>query len=430
METVYKNCRLIDGALNPLKENVTVVTNDGIITEVTTDEKNFDNAKVIDLKGKYLMPGMINLHIHLFGTGRPSKVLGGGKLQQLILKFITTSAGKKILDSMLASNAKAILFSGVTTARSAGDFHYSDVRLRDKINGGQAVGPTLYVSGPAITVPTGHGDGTFALTSPNADGIRKLVDEVASNNVDLIKICITGGVMDAKKKGEPGELKMDAELAAAACEEAHKLGLAVASHTESEEGVKVAIRSKVDTIEHGSIISEKSLNELKAYGGAFVCTLSPALPLAKLDPSLTKLNPLCVYNGNIVFDNMVDGAKACLRSNAKLGLGTDASCPFVTQYNTYMEVMYANKFLGMTPLEAINAITLKNAEIIRKDKEIGSIEAGKKADMLVLEQNPLDDLANLANPVMVIKNGVIYDDIKLKKNKKIEKVMTNLYKSL
>ena len=372
MKTIFKNVNLIDGK-NPLQQNVSVVIEDDKIIDVVTSGE-LPEGEVIDLSGKYLMPGMINLHIHLFGTGMPSKILGGGKMQQVVLKVAKTSFGKKILNAMLEANAKQILYSGVTTARSLGDFYFSDVKLRDNINQGKAIGPTLLVSGPAITVPGGHGDGTFAITGDTPEKIKEQVDFVASHNVDEIKICITGGVMDAKKKGEPGELKMTVPFAKAACDEAHKLGLMVASHTESPEGVKVAIESGVDTVEHASKIEKEDIERIKAYNGAFICTMSPALPLAKLDPSLTKLNPLCVYNSEIVFDNMVEGAKAMRANGGTVGLGTDASCPFVSQYNTYVEVKYANKFLGMSPLEAINTITLKNAEIIKKDNEIGSIE--------------------------------------------------------
>ena len=428
MKTIFKNANLIDG-INPLKQNVSVIVEDNKIVDIIEGD-NLPSGNVIDCSNKYLMPGMINLHIHLFGTGMPSKILGGGSMQQLVLKFAKTGIGLKVLNAIVESNARNILYSGVTTARSAGDFFYSDIKLRDNINNGKAIGPTLYVSGPAITVPTGHGDGTFALTGDTPEKISELVKEVASKGVDHIKICITGGVMDAKKEGEPGELKMTVPFAKAACDTAHELGLMVASHTESPEGVRVAIESKVDTIEHGSLIEGEDIENLKAYGGAFVCTMSPALPLAKLDPSLTKLNPMCVFNSNIVFNNMVEGSKNLLKNNAKVGLGTDASCPFVTQYNTYMEVKYAGKFLDMTNLEAINTITMKNAEIIHKDKEIGSIEVCKYADMLVLNTNPLDDLDNLKDLAMVVKHGEIYKDIQIKKNQKIEDELNNLFNTL
>ena len=428
MKTILKNANLIDG-INPLKQNVSVVIENSKIVDIIEND-NIPEGEVIDCTGKYLMPGMINLHIHLFGTGMPSKILGGGSLQQKVVKFAGTKVGKKVLAKIVEGNARNEFFSGVTTCRTAGDFYYSDVELKNDINSGKKVGPTLYVSGPAITVPGGHGDGTISITGDTPEKISERVREVASHGVDHIKICITGGVMDAKKKGEPGELKMDVPFAKAACDTAHKLGLMVASHTESPEGVKVAIESKVDTIEHGSLIYDDDLEKLKEYGGAFVCTMSPALPLAKLDPEFTKLNPLCVYNSEVVFDNMVNGANKLLQNGAKVGLGTDASCPLVTQYNTYMEVKYANKFLNMTPLEAINTITLKNAQIIHKDSEIGSIEVGKFADILVLPKNPLDNLDNLKDIDFIVKRGDIYKDIKIKKNKNIEQHLDDMFNSL
>ena len=428
MKTIFKNANLIDG-INPLKENVSVIIEDNKIVDIISGD-NLPEGTVIDCSNKYLMPGMINLHIHLFGTGMPSKILGGGSLQQKVVKFAGTKLGKKVLAKIVETNARNEFFSGVTTARTAGDFYYSDVELRDNINNGKIVGPTLYVSGPAITVPGGHGDGTISITGDTPEQISEKVREVASHGVDHIKICITGGVMDAKKKGEPGELKMTTPFAKAACDTAHELGLMVASHTESPEGVQVAIESKVDTIEHGSLIYDEDLVKLKEYGGAFVCTMSPALPLAKLDPEFTKLNPLCVYNSEVVFDNMVKGAIKLLENDAKVGLGTDASCPLVTQYNTYMEVKYAGKFLNMSNLEAINTITMKNAEIIHREDEIGSIEVGKYADMLLLDRNPLEDLDNLKDLEMIIKRGEIYKDITIKKNQKIEEQLSNLFNSL
>ena len=428
MKTIFKNANLIDG-INPLKENVSVIIEDNKIVDIISGD-NLPEGTVIDCSNKYLMPGMINLHIHLFGTGMPSKILGGGSLQQKVVKFAGTKLGKKVLAKIVETNARNEFFSGVTTARTAGDFYYSDVELRDNINNGKIVGPTLYVSGPAITVPGGHGDGTISITGDTPEQISEKVREVASHGVDHIKICITGGVMDAKKKGEPGELKMTTPFAKAACDTAHELGLMVASHTESPEGVQVAIESKVDTIEHGSLIYDEDLVKLKEYGGAFVCTMSPALPLAKLDPEFTKLNPLCVYNSEVVFDNMVKGAIKLLENDAKVGLGTDASCPLVTQYNTYMEVKYAGKFLNMSNLEAINTITMKNAEIIHREDEIGSIEVGKYADMLLLDRNPLEDLDNLKDLEMIIKRGEIYKDITIKKNQKIEEQLSNLFNIL
>ncbi len=208
MKYILKNCNVIDGQKNcGLKEGRAIVVRDGQIEEILASKEITpemeSNAKVIDLAGKFLMPGLINMHAHLFGTGKPSKTLGGGSSQKMLINFVQTKVGSKVLESMVKTNVTQALNSGVTTVRGVGDFFYSDVIVRDKINNGKMPGPRLIVSGPAITSPGGHGDGTFAVSAPTLAGLAEKVDINKKNGVDLIKICVTGGVMDATKKGEP-----------------------------------------------------------------------------------------------------------------------------------------------------------------------------------------------------------------------------------
>ena len=145
-----------------------------------------DGYQTVDARGRYLMPGLINLHAHLFGTGKPSKTLGGGRQQKMVVSFASTGLGGHVLDKMLKENMKQALYSGVTTVRGVGDLVYSDVRLRDRIEKGTALGPRLLVSGPAVTVPGGQGDGTFAVTSADPAGIRQLVAQNAKHRVDPV----------------------------------------------------------------------------------------------------------------------------------------------------------------------------------------------------------------------------------------------------
>lgn len=426
MKYVLHNVQIIDGTEDgEMRLGADVYVEGNKIVKITDGKKLIEGYNVVECDGKYLLPGLINMHAHLFGSGKPSKVVGGGALQKAVVKFAKTALGHVVVDKLVAASVKKELYSGVTTVRGVGDFCYSDVRIRDRINAGKMLGPNLYVSGPAITVPGGHGDGTFAVTASSPEGLRKLVQNNAAMRVDLIKICITGGVMDAKKKGEPGELRMSAEQASAVTDEAHKLGLKVASHTESPIGMEVAIQSNVDTIEHGSLMTEASLEKLKAYDGALICTLSPALPLAKLDPSLTLLNPLCVYNSEVVYKGMIEGSKQALEKGVKVGLGTDASCPFAMQYNTWRELLYYQKMLGVSPSYAIYSATLGNARILGVDKQTGSVEEGKNADLIILEKNPLEDLRALREVDTVIIRGKRVKP-RLKKDESIEKELDNL----
>ncbi len=406
-KTVFTNCNLFDGyADSTIKKCNVYVENDKI---VKIDEgKDVDAGyAVVNLNGKYVTPGLINPHVHLFGTGKPSKVISGGGAQDAVMKLVKTKLGAKILDALVKSAAKQQLMSGVTTVRAVGDFFYSDVRLRDKINAGKVVGPRLLVSGPAITVPGGHGDGTFAMTSPDPDGLRALVRKNKEAGVDFIKICVTGGVIDAKVKGEPGEVRMNLEQTKAVCDEAHKLGLRVASHTESVKGVKITAEAGVDTVEHGAALDADMIAEMKATNSVMVVTYSPALPLQKLDPSITMLNPICVFNTEIVVNNMTKGAHDCIDNGLLVAMGTDSSCPFATQYNMWREVVYFAKCVGVSNAYALSVATLNNAKAICVDDVTGTIEVGKCADMLVMDKNPLDDLTALRDLTMVVHNGKI-----------------------
>ena len=232
--------------------------------------------------------------------------------------------------------------------------------------------------------------------------------------------------MDAKKKGEPGELKMSLEQTKAVCNEAHRLGFQVASHTESPEGVKVALKGGVDTIEHGSLLDEEAIQLFKKHHASFICTLSPALPLAKFSSSLTKLNDLCQYNSQIVLSNMIEGCKQALDNQIPIGLGTDASCPFVTQYNMWREVYYFAQQIGVSNAFALYTATLGNAKIIGLDHITGSIEENKSADLIVMKKNPLENLQALEVIELVMVEGQLLKHPKIKKNNKIEMELNTL----
>lgn len=428
MKYVIKNVNLYQGLID---STIIPCTNIYVENDRINDiECNCNNVKdgyeVIDGSGKYIMPGLINMHAHLFGSGKPSKVLGGGSLQKTVINMAKTEVGQKVLHKVMAGNLKKALLSGCTTVRAVGDFFYSDVKMKNDIAAGKVDGPRLLVSGYAITTPGGHGDGTFAKSSDNPEGLKNLVVENANNGVDLIKICVTGGVMDAKVKGEPGEVKMTYEQTKAVIDKAHELKYIVASHTESEKGVEIAVKAGVDTIEHGSLFSDEIAQLCKQQNTSFICTLSPALPLATFSPEKTKLNSLCVYNSKIVVDNMISGIEKALRYYIPVGLGTDCSCPYVTPYNMWREVYYFAKYLNVSNSFALYTATYQNAIILKMEKEIGSIEKGKIADMLILNSNPLEDLRALNDVYKVIARGKVYHDCSFKKDEEIEKMLDTL----
>lgn len=428
MKYVIKNVNLYQGKIDSqINEHSNVYFENDIIVRIDNDETVIDGYEIIDGTDKYLLPGLINLHAHLFGSGKPSKILGSqSKLQQFVIKAAATNNGVKILDKLMQKNMRDALYSGVTTVRGVGDFFYRDVVLRDKIKKGEVHGPDLIVSGPAITVPGGHGDQTFAMSASAKDELESCVEQNHQHDVDLIKICITGGVMDAKVKGEPGEVKMSLEQARWICEAAHAKGYMVASHSESEKGVEIAVDAKVDTIEHGAMFSDEIARKCKQQNTAFICTLSPALPLAKFSPKQTKLSDLSAYNAKIVVENMIDGIRKALSCYIPVGLGTDASCPYVMQYNMWREVCYFAKYLNVSNSFALYTATLQNAIILKMEDKIGSIEVGKHADMFMIANDPLKDLRALSKVEMVIAKGRVYRDCHIKKDQKLEKELDDL----
>ncbi len=405
MKTLFKGGYIISGEENCVAVKADILTKDGKITAI--GDINEKDAEIINCEGKYIMPGLINLHAHLFGTGRPSAILGGGALQKAVIELSKTLVGKKVLDALVSSAARAELYSGVTTLRTSGDFGESDLRLRNKIKAGKAEGPRMICPGLAITVPTGHGDGTFAETAVDPEDFKKLVDKRHKQGADYIKICVTGGVMDAKEKGSPGQVKMNYEQTKAVCDRAHEYGMKVASHTQSLDGMDVAIRGGVDTLEHASDFTDEHAEILKAKGGAIVPTFSPAVALNLISPEVTKLNDMCVYNSGIVTAGMEKGCRKAMESGVLIGLGTDASCPFAAHYNMWREVWLYDKYMKVGAAKAIYTATLSAAKILGLENETGSIVEGKCADMMILTANPLTDLKTMKEPYAVVTQGKI-----------------------
>lgn len=231
---------------------------------------------------------------------------------------------------------------------------------------------------------------------------------------------ITGGVLDAKEKGEPGALKMPSEFVKAACEEAHRHGLPVAAHVESPQGVKAALENGVDTIEHGAEIDEACIELFLSNKAAHVATLSPALPFALFDRSISHVSQTAQYNGKIVFEGIIACAKACLKAGIPVGLGTDTGCPYVTHYDMWRELHYFHKYCDVSNRFALHSATQVNARIAGIGDLTGVIMAGKAADLIVTKENPLEDLSALRSISMVCTRGKLIKAPKVKKIKQVE----------
>ncbi len=426
MNTAYTNCIILDGTENMTPQRgKAILTEGGVITDIVPDSAILAGFEIIDLGGKYILPGLINLHVHLAGSGKPKKKQSDPvKLVKLITSnSLMRTLGKK----MVAGYAKTQLMSGVTTIRTVGGIADFDTFVRDSINSGKLTGPRILASNMAVSVHGGHMAGSLAYEAATPEEAAAFVDKIAREKPDIIKLMITGGVLDAEKVGEPGVLRMPPELVKAACDRAHELGFKVAAHVESPEGVKVALENGVDSIEHGAKPTDDIINLFKKRNAFQVSTLSPALPFALFDRSLSHATYEQRENGKIVFDGIISLAKACLENGIPVGLGTDTACPYVTQYDMWRELCHFVKYCGVSEKFALYSATLLNATLAGIVDETGSIEKGKKAEMIVTRENPLENLQALRNLDMVIMRENI---IRSPKVKKIPEVETELDKWL
>ena len=402
---------------------VILVENERITELLPAEEAGKRNLKAsgyeeIDLQGKYILPGLINMHVHLAGNGKPQKKQRDN--EALVKKIMSNGLTKAIAYNMVCGFAKDELYSGVTTIRTVGGLGDFDTRLRDDIAAGKKPGPRILAANEGISVPGGHMAGSVAIDADSVEEALQHLETSKAQKVDLVKLMITGGVLDAKEKGVPGELKMTPEMVKAVCDKAHTMGYMVAAHVESPEGVKAALKNGVDSIEHGAKADEEMISLFKEHN-AFLCTtLSPALPYALFDRSITNASEVEQFNGNVVFEGIIDCAKAAIANDIPVVLGNDVGCPWITQYDFWRELYYFHKYVGVSNAFALYTATCRGAEMAGIGDITGTLEPGKCADMIVVEKNPLEDLRVLRNVDMVIVQGKVIRAPKVKKKQIVE----------
>lgn len=421
MKYAIINGKILNGKKDMSAEEGLCVLVDGekISKILPLREANTEGYKIIDLNGKYLMPGLINMHVHLAGNGKPQKKQRDN--EKLVKTIMSTALTRAIAYKMVSGFAKTELMSGVTTIRTVGGLADFDTKLRDDILKGKKAGPRIIAANQGISVPGGHMAGSVAIAARSVDEALEILEKGKSEGIDIVKLMITGGVLDAKEKGVPGELKMPPETVKAICEKAHAEGYKVAAHVESTEGVQVALENGVDSIEHGAKPTGEII-ELFKKRHAFLCTtISPALPYALFDRSVSNASEIENYNGKIVFEGITECAKAAIENDIPVVLGNDVGCPWITQYDFWRELYYFHKYVGVTNAFALYSATSLGAEMAGIGSETGTIEEGKFADMIVTAKNPLDDLRALRRIETVIARGKVYDKPKVKINKRVER---------
>ena len=414
------NCVILDGSEHMEPQTGKAVCIDGEkIAEITDAQHIPAGYETVDLGGRYVLPGLINMHVHLPASGKPKKKASDPKK---LVKLIT-SCGlmNKIGVNLCEGYAKTELLSGVTTIRTVGGVADYDTRIRDLAAASKILAPRVLASNMAVSVPGGHMAGSLAYEAHTAAEAAAFVEKIAGDKPDLIKLMITGGVLDAEVVGEPGVLRMPPALVKAACDKAHSLGMLVAAHVESPEGVIVALQNGVDSIEHGAQPTQEMLDLFKERGAFQISTISPALPYALFDRSISHATYEQQENGKIVFDGIIALAKANLASGVPVGLGTDVGCPYITHYDMWRELNHFVKYCGVTPAFALYSATKLNARLAGIGDVTGGVEVGKQADLIVCTDDPLKSPSALRTLDMVVKGGYRIDKPQVKKMPEVER---------
>lgn len=397
-----------------LEDHTVLVNGDGRIAAVGPSAGLEVPTEVsrIDCTGRYIIPGLINAHAHLFSDGKPlGAIYLHPRMKGITTKIMRSPVGERIMAARTRKNAQTQLNSGVTTIRTVGDVANEVLDYQAMVDRGELIGPRILASGPLLAITGGHGHPQISLLADTPQQGRDGTHANLSRGARAIKIAATGGVTDAKGIGHAGKPEVSEETMRAICEEAHSAGVLVAAHAQSVEGVKRALRAGVDTIEHGSDMDDETIALFKDNPGslrgwsALVPTIQAALPLVKLDRGVTGISEVVHANAELVLESMLAGIRTATEHDIPFGIGTDSAVTYVTHANFWRELDFLVRYGNLTPTQALEAATITNARILGIDDETGSIDVGKSADLVVLDENPLESMRALRTPHAVLMRG-------------------------
>lgn len=390
MKKFFKNLNLIDGTGNDSLQDAYIIVEDGIIKEIGNERnKKFEeDCEIIDLEGKYLMPGMIDCHVHSFFNSAPN-------IAQL---FSTLTPVDLILIAI--KNLEKQLKSGVVFVRDVGAINYYDIQIKKYLQNGEIIGPDMYCAGKFVTMTGGHGHSV----GREADGpveVRKAVREQLKAGADVIKVMSTGGVMTPGVDVNAYQLNVD-ELKAAV-EEAHKAGRKVCTHCHGTQGIKNSIIAGLDSIEHATLLDEEAIEMLVENGTYIVPTLVAPHFIVKygVEGGIPKY---AVDKAKQIIERHFESFNKAYKAGVKIAMGTDAGTPFNYHGKSAIELFLMTQ-AGMTAMDAIVTATKGSSELIGIEDKYGTLEKDKYANFIILSENPLENIETIQNPVSVYKKG-------------------------
>jgi imidazolonepropionase-like amidohydrolase len=405
-QETYLQCgKIIDTENGRILKNKTIIVSSDKIVAIKNGYVSSENPLdiVIDLKSKTVMPGLIDLHVHIESEFNPQKYMNAFTANDADIAFGSLKF------------AEITLMAGFTTVRDLGGTGIN-ISLRDAIAKGEVVGPRIFTAGKAIGTTGGHADPTNGWKNSlrgdpgpkegvinSVDDAKKAVRQRYKDGADNIKITATGGVMSIAKNGQNPQFTL--EEIKSICETAKDYGMIIAAHAHGDEGIQRAIIGGVTTIEHGTLMSDKSMELMKEYGTYYVPTITAGKEVAEKAKIKGYYDELVVPKALAIGPQIQSTFAKAYKAGVKIAFGSDAGV-YPHGING-KEFAYMNE-VGMPVMECIQSATITNASILSMENDLGKIKEGFIADIVATEENPLDNVSTLEKVVFVMKEGIVY----------------------
>lgn len=390
MRTLFQGARIIDGLGGMVERGEVLVEDRRIVYAGPERDSRERTDTVYDLDGRTLLPGIIDTHAH-FAGGDYDPAHEHDSLAMAVLRTVPT--------------VKRVLLAGITTVRTAGSRDHIDLDIRDAINQGVIVGPRVIASGRGITMTGGHLH-EIAAEVDGVDEVRREVRSQIKRGVDSIKIlALSGGVATANQDVQAEQFTL--EEVSAAVYEAHKAGKTVLGHAIGQQGIMNGIQAGIDSIDHGIFLTEEACDLMKQKGIFCVPTFGPFYYYTERRLA----EPWRIERAEAIKERHVQSFRLALEKGLTFAMGSD--CGFASRFPNGENALEIELMVrhGMEPMDAIVAGTGNAARLLRLDELLGSVTAGKVADLIVVDTNPLDDPGALRQQVaLVMKNGTVYRD--------------------
>ena len=384
----------------------TLVVRDGKVAEVRDGHATAPaGVDVVDLRDRFVMPGLVDMHVHLIGIG--------GDPRRERLEALNRDRADDLLQGV--GNARATLMAGFTTVRDLGGEEHSIRALRDAVEAGTVEGPTIVNAGRMISVSGGHGDARNSLSDrfeesaihrdlqnlcDGPEECRRAVRRQVGLGARVIKFAATGGVL-SNVSGGLGRAMTPEEMRAIV-DTAHGLGRKVAAHSHAAEGTKAALEAGVDTIDHGTFLDDESIRLFKARGAYLVPTMiAPQTALAQ--GRAGDIPAATIPKAEAAAAAAIQSHRRAFASGVKVAFGTDTGVSRHGENAREFALMVA---AGMTPAQAIRSATVTAAEALGRD-DIGTLAVGKAADVIAVSGSPLEDVRRLERVDFVMRRGVV-----------------------